>query len=88
MIEARCNIKRGEEICLDYGANSNQVYFLLYGFVNSNNELDDDLPFQLKLDTEDPNYQAKLDLLTTKADELQMFRPRGYLNHEKMEGIL
>ena len=63
VIEAKKNIKQGEELVESYlknGHQNNSFFFLHYGFVNQGSDkIDEDVCLELELDQEDPLYDTK-----------------------------
>lgn len=62
IIEALEDIKRGEQIFDSYGKKCNTRFLLNYGFINLNND-GNEFPFKLMLETSDPRWKEKNDLL-------------------------
>jgi len=53
IIEAQDDIQRNQEVAINYGLQSNDLFFLRYGFINANNEMHNEVPMFAYLDTED-----------------------------------
>lgn len=62
IIEALEDIKRGEQIFDSYGKKCNTRFLLNYGFINLNND-GNEFPFKFMLETSDPKWKEKNDLL-------------------------
>ena len=62
VIEALEDIQRGDEVMDSYGRKCNYRFLLNYGFINRDNDADE-YPLKLELDSEDPHYEAKQNLI-------------------------
>lgn len=55
MIDAICDIERGQPVHDSYGRKSNTRFLLNYGFINLNNDAND-LPMSLEIKMSDPLF--------------------------------
>lgn len=66
-------------MAVNYGLQSNDLFFLRYGFINANNEQHNEVPMFAYLDTEEEGYAPKLGMLKI-SDPYRRFYIRNDLN--------
>jgi len=64
VIDALEDVKRGEQIYDSNGKKCNTRFLLNYGFINLNNDANE-FPFKIQLETADPLWSQKNELLGT-----------------------
>lgn len=79
IFEAQDEISRGQEISINYGLQSNDLFFLRYGFINADNAQHNEVPMFVYLNKEDAGFEQKLGMLSI-SDPFRRFYIRNDLN--------
>ena len=86
IVKARNYIPAGSEIFVYYGNKPNSSFFQFYGFVVENND-NDDVCFELSIDSEDPLMVQKMALTNRKYSD-RRFKVNNKTDHEKFKQMM